>query len=1200
MAQTATGSLTGTVSGPDGVISGASVVVNDNQTGAERKFVTKDDGTFTVPHLNVGAYTVTVTATGFKTYSATDIKIDVGKQYTLNVPLEVGAISETITVTGGAELIHATSAELSNTVTQKQIQELPLDGRNPLTLVTLQAGSSSNGATTTVINGQQSSFTNITRDGINVQDNFIRSNAVDFIPDRPNVDDVSEFTIITQNAGAELGYGSSQIQLVTPRGSNEFHGAAYLYNRNSRFAANNFFRNAAGHDAQGKPLQPRPFLNRNQYGGRVGGPIFRDRLFFFGGYEEFDLRQSQTNPTNRTVLLPQARQGIFTYLDNSGQRRTVNVLQLAGLSADPIVASRILANVPEGNSTQAGDQLNTTGYTFSRKQNQDRSAFTTRIDHELNENNSISGTYIYRKEFLMRPDVDNGGYNEVPFGFQDAHTNFLALAYRRSFSSTLTNEARGGLQTSDPAFGSTGENVDFFLTIPLISNPESSFRNQGRDTRIYNIQDNAVWARGSHALKFGGQYQGFRVRSFNAAGNIPTYGLGTNVNTQSLAAGQFAGGISTTQRNTANALLALLAGIVSSGSQTVNVTSIDSGFVEGASTIRNLHYDQYSFYVSDQWRARPNLTLNLGLRYELFTPLRNPDRLALEPVIPEGASVLDTILNPIGRTDFVGTNHGGGRFFKTDKDNFAPVVSVAYSPETENRLLSKIFPGGNRTVIRAGYRSSFVNDEFVRGADNALIGNQGLTATASARNPLTGTSALNARLNALPPVTIPTFTGGRTFAENNLAAGNFFGTVFAVDPDVQMPQLHEYSLSIEREIGRNMAIEIRYVGGRSNNLVRGLDFNQVDIRSNGFLEDFIRARSNLLNFGNPACPNPATGCQPLTVFPNLTAGGLLNNATIRSLIDSGAAADLAITYITNNLAGTVPFLANPNAGVVDLLTNSARYRYNSLQAEIRRRFSGGLYFQANYTFGKTLTDAVGAEGGQTNFSPRLDNAAPNLEYSRAGFDTAHVFNLNAIYELPFGRERRFLAGSGNLLDRVVGGWQLTTIIRAATGNPITIVDTEGTLNRGGRSGNQTAFSNLSSNQIKSLTGVFRTKCGIFFINPAVLDINLSDCSGTRRAANGLGTSFPGQVFFDNQPGQTGNIERSFFDGPNFFNVDASVIKNIRLKENLKVQFRAEAFNLFNNTQFFAGSTQNINSTNAFRITQTFGPRIVQFVGRVEF
>ena len=1204
LAQASSGSLVGTVSSADGVVVGATVVVTDNQTGKERKTITSDEGTFSVPQLDFGAYTLKVTAQGFKSFTATDVKIDVGQQYSLNVVLEVGAITENVTVSAGADLVHATSAELSNTVSARQIQELPLNGRNPLGLVALQAGTSSNGAQNTVINGQQSSFTNITRDGINVQDNFIRSNAVDFIPDRPNVDDTSEFTIVTQNAGAELGYGASQIQLVTPRGSNKFHGAGYLYNRNSEFAANDFFRNAAGRNAQGNPVLARPFLNRNQFGGRIGGPILKEKLFFFGAYEAFRLRQSQANPTNRTVLLPQARQGIFTYTDTAGARRTVNVLQLAGLSADPTVASRILANVPESNSTIVGDQLNTSGFTLSRKSDQDRDAYTSRIDYEINQNNSISGTYSYRKENLMRPDVDNGGYLAVPFGTQDAHTKFFAGAYRRSFSSSFTNEVRGGFQTSNPFFRSSGENVDYFLAIPLISNPESSFRSQGRDTGIYNIQDNAVLSRGQHAIKFGGQAQWFRVKSNNFAGNLPTFTLGTNINTPQLAAGQFPGGISAAQRGTANSLLALLAGIVGSGNQSLNVTSKDSGFVPKATTLRKLTYDQFSLYVADQWRVRPDLTFNLGLRYELFTALKNPDRLALEPVIPDGKSVIDTILDPNGRTDFVGTNVGGNKFFKNDKNNFAPIVSMAYSPNLGSKFLKRIFPDGGRTVIRAGYRMSYVNDEFVRGADNALSGNPGLTATANAINPATGTSAINARLNALPSLTIPAFTGGRTFAQNNALSGNFFGTVFAVDPNLQVPRTHEYNVSFEREIGFQTAIEIRYVGGRSDNLLRGIDLNQVEIRSNGFVDDFVRARSNLAKFGNPACANPATGCQALTVFPKLGGGGVLTDSGVRGMIQSGFAADLAILYITNGLSGTVPFLANPNAGPVDLLGNFTNYRYNSLQAEIRKRFSHGLYFQANYTYQKTLTDGSDAATGQTNFTGRIDNAAPKLEYARASFDTAHVFNLNTIYELPFGQGKRFFSGSNGVFDRIIGGWQLTSIVRVSTGAPIYITDTDGTLNRAGRSGNQTAFSNLTNGQIKDLAGVFKTPCGIYYINPSAIHLNLNQCTGTGagtgRGSDGLDTTFAGQVFFDNQPGQTGNVERASFDGPNFFNIDASVIKNIRIKESVKVQLRAEAFNLFNRANFFAGQSQSINSTSFFKITSTFGPRIVQFVGRVEF
>jgi hypothetical protein len=1198
-AQGATGRLTGTVANPQGeVIAGATVTATDNGTGKVHETTTGSEGNYSFPQLEVGTYTIKATAQGFKTFTATEVKIDVGKEYGLNLTLEVGDISENVTVTAGAEVIHTTNAELSNTVSTRQIQELPLNGRNPLSLVSLQAGTASNGATTTTINGQRSSFTNITRDGINVQDNFIRANAVDFIPDRPNVDDVGEFTVVTANAGAEAGYGASQVQLVTPRGSNEFHGSIYWYNRNSKLAANTFFNNASGNDpVTGADLVPRPFLNRNQFGGRAGGPIVKEKLFFFGAYEGFRLRQSSSRL--QTVLTPTARNGIFSYLDNSGVRRTVNVLQLAGVPADPAVASRFLSNIPSGNSRDTGDGFNTTGYRFSRKANQDREAVTGRVDYEINDRNSLSGVYSYRKEFLLRDDVDGGqGFSTTPFSFQDAHTQFLALAYRMNPTDRFTNEIRGGFQFSDPAFGSEFEDlVDFFVTLPLVTNPEVTFRNQGRDTKIINFQDNAVYVKSQHSLRFGGQLNFFTILASNAAGTKPTYALGTNVNTPSLATGQFPGGITAAQLGTANNLLALLGGIVSSGAQTFNVNSRNAGFVPGVAALRNLAYEHISTYFSDQWRVTPQLTLNLGLRWELFTPVRNPDGLALEPAIADGADPVTAVLNPNGVFAFVGNNSGGKNFFKADWDNFAPVVSVAWAPEFNKKFFSAIFPGGGRSVLRAGYRESYVNDEFVRAADNALLNNSGLQLGSNAINPATGTTALNARLSALPGIPVPAFTLSRTFLQNNLA-GARQAAAFAIDPDLKVPRIQEYNVSFEREIGFQTAIEIRYVGGRSKNLVRSVDYNQVDIFNNGFLDDFNRARFNLVNFGNPACANPATGCQTLTVFPRLGSAGLLNNATIRSQILAGTPADLAVTYIINNLAGTVRFTANPNIFVANVLENAAEYNYNALQTEIRRRFANGFYLQANYTFQKTLTDAGGT--GQTRVDPPLDLFNRHLDYSRADFDQTHIFNLNTIYELPFGRGKALLNDSNGVVDRIVGGWQLTSILRWTSGAPISVLDARGTLNRAGRSGRQTATSDLSKGQIKDLIGIFKTPCGIYFINPSVINKDFTDCTGTGRGAEGFGTTpFEGQVFFNNAPGKTGNLERTFINGPVFFNWDASLIKNIPIKEDLRLQFRIEAFNVLNNTNFFSGDL-NINSVNFGRITSTFAPRVIQLVGRIEF
>lgn len=1221
-AQSNTGTLVGTVSGPDGVIAGATITLTDNKTGKERTVTSGGEGSFSIPQLDPGTYNVKVTAQGFKTFTATDIKIDVGREYSLKPVLAVGDISETVTVIGGAETINATNAELANTVSTKQIQDLPLNGRNPLTLIGLQAGVASNGAQGTSINGQRSTFTNITRDGINIQDNFIRGNAVDFTPDRATTDDIAEFTITTANAAPDKGYGASQIQEVTPRGDNDWHGGAWLYNRNSRFAANTFFRNSSG-------IAKDP-LNQNQVGGKVSGPIIKNKLFFFTYYEAF--RRSTTSARNRTILLPSARSGIFTYVDNSGVTRTVNLFTALGASTgitsvNPVIQSRFLATTPSvGNNANFGDQLNTTGYTFAQKADSNRDGFVTRIDYDANSHNTFSGVYDFKKDRNLRPDAASN-FDPTPdiFGPNPAH--LVALAWRWTPNARFTNELRGGMFHEDPLFIDQGVVPSNFITPTLISNPEETFLSQGRLDKNYNLQDNAEYTRGDHSLRFGGLFQAFRINPFfSQTSVIPTYTIGVGTNTPQITTAQFTntalfpGGISTAQRTTANSLLALLGGIVSAGTQSFNVATQSSGFVPNQNVLNKFAYENFALYLTDQWRARRNLTLNFGLRYDLYTPVRETQGLFLEPAIASGQDPVTALLDPNGQFQFIGGNAGGNnKPYRTDKNNFGPSISFAYTPAFEDKFLGKIF-GNGKTVIRGGYSISYVNDDFVvSGAQNTIGLNAGLSTTASAINPLTGTTSLNARADSLPAIATPAFgTFPRPFAAYNTATFNFFNTIFGIDPNLKTPSVQQYNFGFQREIGFQTAIEIRYVGARSNNLPRAIDYNQLEIRNNGFLADFNRARANLVLTGNPACTT--AGCQPLSVFPLLPGGGLLTNATIQSLLIAGTPADLVQTYIQNNLAGNaVAFRANPVAGGVDLLQNTGILRYNALQVEIRRRFSKGLSFQANYTFQKTLGNAFGTanngNNNQSRFEPNLDNANPQLEYARADYDSAHVFSFNGIYELPFGKGKRWL-NRGGWVDRALGGFEMTSIIQVSSGPPMTITDPRGTLNRANRSSRETATSNLSGDQIKNLIGIFRTPCGVFFIDPSVININqqalaAGQCSnlGSGRASNGFGQpTFTGQVFFNNAPGDVGNLPRAFFNGPTYFDWDLGFIKNIRITEKTRLQLRAEAFNVLNRTNFAVSNSSadqqltmfNINSTNFGRLTSTFSPRIIQFAARFEF
>ncbi|MFN0124456.1 MAG: carboxypeptidase regulatory-like domain-containing protein, partial [Blastocatellia bacterium] len=1169
---------------------GATVVVTDDKTGREKTYSSGGDGGFVVPQMEIGTYKVKVTANGFKTFTATDVKIDIGREYSLAVSLEIGNVSDAVTITAGNDVLNATTGELSNTVSTKQIIELPLNGRNPLNLIALQPGVSNNGAQNTSINGLRTSFTNITRDGLNVQDGFIRSNATDFSPNRPSVDNIGEFTITTSNAGSDQN-GGAQVRQVTPRGESKFHGSLFEFNRNSKFAANNFFNN--------RSAIPIPFLNRNNFGGKALGPMplprfgqggpatLRDKGFFFFSYE--GLRTRTSSLATRTILLPSARQGIFTYRDNANAVRTINLLSLVpGItSIDPLVAQNILAKVPTaGNRNDVGDQLNTTGLSFNQPSNSDRNVYTMRFDFDVSERHSFNVIYDYNKENNLRPDVDGTqGFNTRPSTIQSSDNKLLVLAYRWSAGARFSNEIRGGTFRSIVPFDNTDPKPANYIVPTVISNPVVTFQDQGRFTRYYNIQDNADLTLGNHGLRFGGQLQYQEVDAYNDAGIVGTYSLGTNVNTPTLVAGQFPGGIPVTQLNTANSLLALVGGIVSSGSQNFNVVNKTAGF-QPIQRFQDFRYGNHSLYVQDQWRARPSLTLNLGLRYEVYTGLKQKNGLALEPVIAPGADAVQAILNPNGTYNFLGTNAGvEGQFYKTDKNNFAPIISVAWSPNVNNRFGKMLFGAGSKSVFRGGYRQSFLNDQMITTLNNAAAGNAGLgTTTVGALNPATGNTALNARLNALPGITSPgSPVVPRTFTQNNGAGFGFFGTVFGIDPNIQTPKVEEYNFGIQREFGAN-AIEIRYVGGRGDNLWRSIDYNQIDIIGNGFLADFNRARANLALTGNPAC-NTA-GCQTLTVFPNLAGGGNLANAANRNFLLNGTPADMALNYVSLAQSNTVKFLPNPNTGVANLFTNGAKYNYNSLQAEFRRRFTRGLYFQTNYTFQKTLTNGIGTS--QTLVEPFLDNARPELEYSRADFDSAHVFKTNAIYELPIGQGRKFFGGMNRVADAVFGGWQISPIVTVSSGAPISLFDPRGTFNRAGRSGRMTAVTSLNKDQIKNLLGVYKLEAnnprglpaGIYYIDPAVINT-------TGRGAEGFGTTpFAGQAFFNNAPGQVSGLERAFLNGPWFVNLDATLSKNFRITETSKFQLRLEAFNALNKANFFFGQGQNINAATFGRITST--------------
>ena len=759
-------------------------------------------------------------------------------------------------------------------------------------------------------------------------------------------------------------------------------------------------------------------------------------------------------------------------------------------------------------------------------------------------------------------------------------------------------------------------------------------------------------------MRFGGQAEFYKLESLNFVGTTPTYSISSTANTSTpgLTAQQICGTatcINATDLARANSLRYLLGGIIGSGSRTSNLISPQEGFGFGPAR-QPVNYEIYSGYVSDQWRARSNLTLNLGLRYEYYTPLNTPVSNYLEPVIADPNNIAASIRNPNGTLGLIGGNAGSeGNFTRGDKNNFSPSVSFAYQPKFGKSFASRFLPEG--TVIRGGFRINYVNDEYVKSPLTLTAANRGLGAVniqAMDANGLTTVrSSLTPRAGFAP---LPSFTTLPTlpavpisFAQYN-ASNGATNQLFGVDPNLQLGKVYEWNIGIQREIGFKNVLELRYVGSMSNDLIRTTDYNEVDIINNGFLNDFRRAQGNLAGYdtefnrrrqaciaaGGTAtvCTTQTTtalgarsaafstivpGSQQLTVIPQLSNPSLvLTNATFLTAFAQGEAGRTAQLIIGNRLRGNVVFQANPNIFLSEIVTNAGKYRYNALQAEVRRRFTNGLSYQVNYTFQKTLTDIP--DDSQNRQGEVQNSANPDLNYGRADYDRTHTVNANIIYELPFGKGRAFL-NNGGISNAIFGGFQFSSIVNLSSGPPLGVVDPRGTSSIAFKSGRQSATSSLTTDQIKDLTGIFNTPNGIYYINPSVLyatgsngqrvDLTQPLPTGVSitsvRATSPIGQApFDGQVFFFNEAGSTGNLPRNFINGAPYLNWDAGLSKNIRFggeSRTNRLQLRMDVFNVLNRQVPFYGADLNIDSNDFGRSTSSYNtPRILQFGVRFDF
>jgi len=1187
LAQSVNSNVGGTVKDQAGaVVAGAKVTLTDLSTRREVTTTTNEQGFYTFQEVRAGNYKLTAERDGFKKAEVNNVTVNVATPATVNFDLQTGQIAEVITTSASEaqSVVNTENAELSTTVQSRQINDLPLNGRNPLDLANLQAGINQSGDNREAsVNGLRGTFTNLTWDGININDNFIRTDTF-FATAAPSVVSVGEFTLTTQNSGPADGLGVAQVRLVTPRGSTEYHGSLFEYHRNDVFDANSFFNNAAG--------LTKEKLIQNQFGIGVGGPIKlpkkvfgpigfdSEKLFFYSYWEGTRVRQQQS--VLRTVLSQNARQGNFTYRASNGQLQTVNLLTLAGAAgvSDPLT-QRLIALTPLPNDFSNGDlanagaanQSNIAGFRFNTGAGTDSDLWGFRVDYDASAKHRFEANY---SRFTYKLPNDPFNLIEEPFpglpgGGQESARPRGSFAWNWTPTASLNNELRFGFNNYNVGFFTNEKFADGIrVNLPVITDPVQNTLPQGRTATNYEVINNATWVKGAHQVRFGGNYRRVYIEPFDLLDTIPEYTIGYNGtgNNNPLRRSQFPG-IGANDFARAGNLLAILTGAVDSATQAFNVASRTSGFVPGEPSRQQFQYFTAAGYANDTWRIKPNLSLNVGLRYEYISVPTEKRGLLLLPV-----GGLDALRNPNATLDFAGSGTGR-QYFNNDRNNFAPSISLSWDPF-----------GNGKTAIRAGYAISYVIDNNITTLLNATTGNQGLNQTVTIPD-VSGAIGGSGRVKITPPA----FKVPRSTLDN--IALDPTAALFAIDPNLKTPYVQQWNLSIEREIFRDTVAEVRYVGNHGVKLTRGIDINQVRIFDNGFLTDFQRAQRNLLKNGDP------TVGEALQIFPKLGDFGLgigaLGDSGIQELIRTGQVGELASIYVINRDLFLDPsnglgvsltpgfFLrANPNAFVADYIGNGSFSNYHGLQAEIRHRLRNGLYFQANYTFSKAFTDF---EGGQTNFQGLIDlGSTVAVEKQRISNDITHVFKANGVYELPFGNGKRFF--NGGLAGGILGGWSLNGIMRLQSGSPVSIVSQYGTLNRATRSVKNTVNSTLSVSQLQGKTGVFRDSQGrVLLFDPSLL------------AAGGGGNE---QIFQNPEAGKLGLLQLTPVSGPRFFNVDLSLIKRTKIKESVNLEFRADAFNVFNRTNFNVGQVQNINDPKFGVISAAFDPRILQFALKLNF
>jgi Carboxypeptidase regulatory-like domain len=1292
-AQTGTTSLRGAVTDRTGAtIANARVMLNNIGQGLKRDTATSNTGEYEFLALPPGTYSLTVELAGFRKFEQRNLQLQVNLPATQNVTLDVGATSETVEVSAQAATLNTTDASLGNAFSENQMKELPLEGRNVPDLLSLQPGvafpnnrdddpafDTRKGA----VNGARSDQSNVTVDGVQVNDEGGHA----FTSVLPvTLDSVQEFRVTTSNYNADQGSTSGgQVAMVTKSGTNVLHGSAYEYNRNTYTSANDFFvKNGEIQNCQlnGTPLSDpscnkAPKLIRNIFGGSLGGPIKKDRLYLFANYE--GTRRAEATSETNAVPSAAMKDGIIQYacadptlcpggsvsvpnFNTPSQTDTFTIpagyraltpTQIAKM--DPLqvgpsqVMLKYLNTFPTPNCNNAGDGFNYSCFNFSAPISDTSNVYISKLDYNITRDarHRLSLTGALRNESTAGTPFLPG---EAPSETTVNYNKGLIVNYSGVLTSTLVNNFRYGfIRESVGINGNSSQDWNFFRG--LNDQTGAVTRTHSFQRPINSLADDLSWIHGKHTWQFGTQIAIIRTPSVSYQASFSDGSANASWTTLSGYAQKKSplnpayncansspssctlNGTPLVDPNFANSYdfpLQALMGMITEVDAQYNFNRDGSALPEGAALRRRYGIDGYEFYGQDTWKITPTFTATLGLRWSLFSPPWETNKLQVSPTTnldqwyqtraKEANSGIASNNDPPVAFDWSGPANGKPGYYNWDKKDFGPRVALAWAPRPAGGLFHSLF-GEGQTSIRAGF--GMVYDRFGQGIADDFSQNGSFGLSTQLSNPAGFLSPYNApRLTSVNTIPTTDLNGNQIFLQappavfpQTYPSGNF-AIAHSIDSNLKTPYAYTIDLSVARELRGGFSLEVAYVGRLAHRLLTQLDVaTPLDLKDSKTGMDYFTAVTALAkvyrtgvstdnfnasmvpanvaqywadvisplakgdSYATGSCGNVATTV-PVVAAYDLFCGNNLNETTGLLVLDFfGLSGTSGNSYLP--VGGQYSFY-NPQYATLYVWKSMGASNYNALQADLKHKLTHGVQFDFNYTYSKSIdlssdAERVGTIGGT---GAQVQNAWNPYQFRAVSdFDATHQITANWIADLPFGRNRAIGRNVNKGVDAFIGGWQLSGLGRWTSGFPFSV----------GNGFQWPTDWDLSGNGIK--TGSAKT--GTFYDPSNEGAVNIF--SNLAAAAGSFREPFPGEA------GQRNNLR-----GPGFFTVDMDLAKRWKMpwSEAHSIQLRWGVYNVTNSKRFdplsVNGSLDVFGSTFGDFTRLSTKPRVMEFALRYEF